>query len=114
AVKINDIMNPKVGLRTVLKPPLNPVKTGTPASPTNRYTIIVIAPRRLPRRAPAKKQKNVCNVTGTPPICKNGAQAVILAPILIKATNIPINVRSKTRNCFFVFKDISLYFYYYL
>src|SRR5699024_983560 len=71
-----------------------------------RSTIIAIAPRRLPRRAPAKKQKNVCNVIGTPPICKKGAQAVIFVPILMKATNIPINVRSKIRRGFFVFNDL--------
>ena len=58
ADNINVIINPKVGLNIEEKPPLNFAKTGAPTKPSNVYTVIDIAPKRLPKTRPANIANN--------------------------------------------------------
>src|SRR5699024_7479240 len=78
------------GCARTLMPPWNCANTGTPASPTTRYSAVARAPRLGPRIPPARATPKVCRVMGTamPPSATAGARAsaaMRAAKVAIKA-----------------------------
>src|SRR5699024_4164104 len=108
AIKMNDRMNPNVGVMIVIGPPLNCAKTGAPTNPSIMYTNMEKAPSLLPNTRPANIAKKVCSVIGTPPTDKPGIILVILAPIAVNATNKLPSI--KLRGVNWLFFILSSYF----
>ena len=78
--------------------PPPPVKTGSPASPSRRYTPQAAAPFFPPRSTPARVVNRNCSVIG-----HTGMGMRIYAPAIIRAVNRGIIVRS------FVFMGVSFF-----
>lgn len=66
-----------------------------------------MAPFLLPSTNPARTAKNVCKVIGTPPTTRNGANEVILAPIIISVANSPQCAKSIVRHVELAFDTVS-------
>ncbi len=100
AAKTNPARKPPEGPRITAEPLLNPVKTGTPATPKKIYVITLITERFAPSTFAAVKTAKVCNETGTAVGMLNHEQMQMIA------VKTPINAMSTVRLFLLIsFKD---------